>query len=77
MLAFGYPFGVAGRHILEQVEEVHILELVAGLRILGLGLHILGLGLHILEPLEEHHSLERLEEEDIRLLGEVRSQVVA
>ena len=70
MLAFGYPFGVAGRHILEQVEEVHILELVAGLRILGLGLHIL-------EPLEEHHSLERLEEEDIRLLGEVRSQVVA
>ena len=70
MLAFGYPFGVVGRHILEQEEEVHTLELVVVLRILGLGLHIP-------EPLEEHHSLERLEVEDIRLLGEVRSQVVA
>ena len=70
MPAFGYPFGVVGRHILEQEEEVHTLELVVVLRILGLGLHIP-------EPLEEHHSLERLEAEDIRLLGEVRSQVVA
>ena len=70
MPAFGYPFGEVGRHILEQEEEVHTLELVVVLRILGLGLHIP-------EPLEEHHSLERLEVEDIRLLGEVRSQVVA